>query len=157
MRELVGARRRQTPHSSAEDESSQVLTVHQAPVTALYRVYLILTTIWLSWWLSGNKTDPGSMPGSGRSPGKGNGFPLQYSCLGNPMDRGAWRATVHGIARVGHDSATKPPPPPYKLSFSVPLPQIRKLREDKGKWFVQGHADTKSRIWIIHLTSEPKF
>ena len=37
--------------------------------------------------------------GSGRSPGEGNGNPLQYSCLGNPMDRGAWGATVHGVAK----------------------------------------------------------
>ena len=44
--------------------------------------------------------DPGLIPGSGGSPGEGNGNPLQYSCLGNPMDRGAWRATVHGVARV---------------------------------------------------------
>ena len=43
--------------------------------------------------------DMGSTPGSGRSPGEGNGNPLQYSCLGNPMDRGAWRATVHGAAK----------------------------------------------------------
>ena len=40
--------------------------------------------------------DPSSIPGSGRSPGEGNGNPLQYSCLQNPMDRGAWRATVDG-------------------------------------------------------------
>ena len=39
------------------------------------------------------------MPGSGRSPGEGNGNPLQYSCLENPMDRGAWRPTVHGIQK----------------------------------------------------------
>ena len=51
----------------------------------------------------------GLIPGSGRSPGEGNGNSLQYFCLGNPMDRGAWRATVHGVARVGHDSVTKPP------------------------------------------------
>ena len=38
-------------------------------------------------------------PGSGRSPGEGNGNPLQYSCLGNPMDRGAWRAMVHGVVK----------------------------------------------------------
>ena len=44
-----------------------------------------------------------SIPGSGRSPGEGNGDPLQYSCLENPMDRGAWWATVHGVARVRHD------------------------------------------------------
>ena len=54
-----------------------------------------------------NAGDLGSISGSGRSPGEGN--PLQYSCLENPMDRGAWRATVHGVARVGHDLVTKPP------------------------------------------------
>ena len=46
----------------------------------------------------GDIRDLGSIPGSGRSPGEGNGTPLQYSCLENPMDRGAWRATVHGVA-----------------------------------------------------------
>ena len=45
-----------------------------------------------------NAGDPGSIPGSGRSLGEGNGNPLQYSCLENPMDRGAWWATVHGVA-----------------------------------------------------------
>ena len=43
--------------------------------------------------------DMRSIPGSGRSPGGGNGNPLQYSCLGNPMDRGAWLAIVHGVAK----------------------------------------------------------
>ena len=43
--------------------------------------------------------------------GEGNGNPLQYSCLENPMDRGAWRPTVNRVSRVGHDLATKPPPP----------------------------------------------
>ena len=46
---------------------------------------------------------PGSIPGWGKSAGEGNGNPLQYSHLENPIDRGAWQATVHGIARVGHD------------------------------------------------------
>ena len=46
-----------------------------------------------------NAGDPGSIPGSGRSPGEGNGNPLQYSCLENPMDRAAWQATVHGVAK----------------------------------------------------------
>ena len=46
-----------------------------------------------------NVGDPGSIPGSGRSPGERNGNPLQYSCLENPMDRGAWRATVHEVAK----------------------------------------------------------
>ena len=45
-----------------------------------------------------NAGDPGSIPELGRSPGGGHGNPLQYSCLENPMDRGAWRATVHGVA-----------------------------------------------------------
>ena len=43
--------------------------------------------------------DPGSIPGSGRSLGEGNGNPLQYASLENSMDRGAWRATVHGVAK----------------------------------------------------------
>ena len=46
-----------------------------------------------------NAGDPGSIPGSGSSPGEGNGNPLQYSCLENPMGRGAWWATVHGVAK----------------------------------------------------------
>ena len=43
--------------------------------------------------------DEGSIPGSRRSPGGGHGNPLQYSCLENPRDRGAWRATVHGVTK----------------------------------------------------------
>ena len=43
--------------------------------------------------------DVGSIPGSGKSPGGGNGSPLQDSCLDNPMDRGAWRATVQGVSK----------------------------------------------------------
>ena len=46
-----------------------------------------------------NTGDMGSIPGSGRSPGEGNGNPLQYSCQGHPMDRGAWQATVHRVTR----------------------------------------------------------
>ena len=46
-----------------------------------------------------NAVDPSSIPGSGRSPGEGNGNPLQYSCLENPMEGGAWQATVHGVAK----------------------------------------------------------
>ena len=52
--------------------------------------------------LPANAGDAGAvgwMPGSGRSPGEGNSNPLQYSCLGNPMDRGAWWATVHGVMK----------------------------------------------------------
>ena len=46
-----------------------------------------------------NARDAGSIPGLGRCPGEGNGNPLQYSCLGNPIDRGAWQVTVHGVAK----------------------------------------------------------
>ena len=66
-----------------------------------------LKVYWLSGlprWLSGKESagdaeDAGSIPGSGRSPGEGNGNPIQYSCLGIPMDRGAWMATVHVVTK----------------------------------------------------------
>ena len=48
---------------------------------------------------AGDIRDVGSIPGSGRSPGEENGTPLQYSCLGNPTDRGTWQATVHEVAK----------------------------------------------------------
>ena len=48
---------------------------------------------------TGDARDAGSIPGSGRSPGGGNGNLLQYSCLENPMDRGAWQATVHRVSK----------------------------------------------------------
>ena len=60
-------------------------------------------------WLSGS-IRRGFDPWWGRSHGEGNGNPLQYSCLENPMDRGAWWATIHGVASVRHDLVTKPPP-----------------------------------------------
>ena len=67
-----------------------------------------------------NAGDPGSIPGLGRSLGEGNGSPLQYSCLENPMGGGAWRAAVNGVARVGDDLATKPTNQP-ELIYSVVL------------------------------------
>ena len=55
--------------------------------------------------LPANAGDTGSFPGLERSPREGNGNPLQYSCLGNPMDRGAWQAvTVHGVAKESDTS-----------------------------------------------------
>ena len=63
--------------------------------------------LWNKVWIIGgsdgkksacNAGDPGSIPGLGRAPGEGNSNPLQYSCLGNPMDGGAWQATVHWVA-----------------------------------------------------------
>ena len=54
-----------------------------------------------------NAGDLGSISGLGRSPGEGNGNPLKYSCLENPMDKGAWQATVYGVTRVGYDLVTE--------------------------------------------------
>ena len=48
---------------------------------------------------AGDMRDAGSIPGSGRTPGEGHGNPLQYACLENPMDRGAWRATVYSVTK----------------------------------------------------------
>ena len=64
------------------------------------------STTGLPRWLSGKEStciarDAGSIPESGRSSGEGDGSPLQDSCLGNPMDTGAWRAIVHGVADLG--------------------------------------------------------
>ena len=102
-----------------------------------------------------NAGDLGLIPGSGRSPGEGNGNPLQYSCLENPMDRGAWWATVHGVARGRQDLATKPPPPSglgsqvwWRL-FSHSLVWIRKpswvtwhmspaSSDSSGSWWLTG-------------------
>ena len=56
-----------------------------------------------------NAGDTGSIPGPGRSPGEGNGTPLQYSRLGNPMDRGAWGDTVHGVAKESDKTEIKQP------------------------------------------------
>ena len=57
---------------------------------------------------AGDSRDLGSVLGLGQPPAVGNGNPLQYSCLENSTDRGAWQATVHGVERVRHDLMTKP-------------------------------------------------
>ena len=69
---------------------------------------------------AGDTEDEGFIPGLGRSPGGGNDNPLQYSCLKNPMDRGAWWATVHGVARAGHDKCYK-----HMCSSSTTLLKLR--------------------------------
>ena len=79
-----------------------------------------------------NAGDPGLITGSGRSPGEGNGNPLQYSCLQNPMDGGVWQATVHGVLRVGHDLVPKPPLPvhlgPHRWICGKNLPAKQEMR-----------------------------
>ena len=98
----------------------------------------------------GDTGDPGLIPSQlGRSPGEGKGNPLQYSCLGNPMDRGAWWATVHGVARVGHDLETKPPPPPSKRYYSHLWNSLHALAE-------KAMATHSSNLaWKIPWTEEP--
>ena len=84
-------------------------TLHTTPCLAFFGVCIS----GLSRWLSGKESvcqagNSSLIPGLGRSPGEGNGDPLQYSCLGNPMDRRAWQATnPRGHKTVGHDLATK--------------------------------------------------
>ena len=75
--------------------------------------------------ISGDIRDLSLIPEMGSSLEGGHGNPLQYSCLKNPMGRGAWQATVHGVARVGHDLVTKPPP--LIWSQDDPLSQIVKI------------------------------
>ena len=82
------------------------LTIHNWALSALFRPIYRLT--WASHMVlvvknppahAGDAWDQGLIPGSGRSPGGGHGNPLQYSCLENPMDRGAWWAMIHGVAK----------------------------------------------------------
>ena len=92
--------------------------------TSLYALGLVLpireicvrfksqSEITVPWWLISKKStcrvrDLGSIPGFGRSPGEGNGNPLKDSYLGNPMERGVWRAKVHAVTRVRHGLGTK--------------------------------------------------
>ena len=77
------------------------------PVVRVSRVALVVKNPTAK---AGDISDMGLIPGWGRSPGGGHGNSLQYSSLENSMDRGAWQATVHGVARVGHDLSTKLPP-----------------------------------------------
>ena len=77
----------------------------ESDITEGLRLSLSITKFYrFPWWLSGKDSTSqaggtGSIPMLGRSPGEGNGDPLQYSCLGNPMDRGAWWPTVHGVRK----------------------------------------------------------
>ena len=92
-----------------------------------------------------NKGDLGSIPRLGRSPGEGNGNPLQYSCLENPMDRGAWQATVHGVTRVWYDLETKPPQP-----YSSWVTKSHK----ESEWLKQQRLSDTQSEWLsnFHFT-----
>ena len=112
-----------------------------------------------------NAGDLGSIPGWGRSPGEGNGYPLQHSCLENSVDRGAWQATVHGVEKVGHNLATKPPSMtnegfPGGTSGKVPFCQCRRhetrVRSLGQENSLQDSMPTHSSVlaWRILCTEE---
>ena len=80
------------------------LFISQTRTTISFFTPIVFSTAELSSWLYGKEStrqvgDTGLISGLGRSPGEGNGNPLQYSCLENPMDRGVWQATVYGVAK----------------------------------------------------------
>ena len=83
-----------------------------------------------------NVGDMGSIPGSGRSHGEGNGDPLPYPCLWNPMDRIAWQATIHEVARVRHNLATKPPTSDNTVTLSLLLRIPYEI-----SWYLGYHMD----------------
>ena len=102
------------------------------------------------------------IPGSGRSPGKGNGNPLQYSCLKKPMDREAWRSTVLGIVRVGHDLVTKPPSKyqwasQMALVVKNPIASAGDIKDLVQEDLLENEMATHSSIlsWRILWTEEP--
>ena len=84
---------------------------HRTALARLWRTALRLRegTVWVAYWGSDSKEsgrnagDLGLIPGSGRSPGEGNGHPLPCSCLGNSLGSGAWWAALHGSQSIGHD------------------------------------------------------
>ena len=92
--------------------------------------------------------NPGLIPGSGRSPRGRNSNPLQYSCLENPMDKGAWRATARGLARVWHNLATN-----IREGTGTPL-QYSCLESpmDRGAWLAAVHGVAKSQTRLSDFT-----
>ena len=81
------------------------VSVYECVCVCVCYLSTCITSTGLPWWLvvknpHANTGNMGSIPGSGRYPGEGNGNPLQYSCLGNSMYRGAWQVTVHGVTEV---------------------------------------------------------
>ena len=96
-----------------------------------------------------NTGDRGSIPGSGRAAGGGIGNPLQYSCLQNSMDREAWRATVHGVTKSGHDWATN------TLAFQLLCPSLILFQPHWVLWSSskKGNAKESSNYCTIALIS----
>ena len=94
--------------------------------------------------------DAGSNPGSGRSPGGGNGNPLQYSCLENPMDRGAWWVTVHGVTKSRHDWVTERTHKEGKaIDNDTEGAQVLIRVRVKGKWWEKGLEYQVEAGWVL--------
>ena len=148
---------------------------------ALYKIYTTLLRI--AGFPSGSVVkslpaiarDMGSvpgwdLPGLARSPGEGNGNPLQCSCLGNPMDRGAWWATVHEVTRVRHDLVTEHEP--KDCCRITKAPQVTsglsgQLFTPMRAWCVLSHTRCSGLKWersdygtsslLLHISIENTF
>jgi len=108
---------------------------------------------------AGDRRDPGSIPGSGRSPGEGHGNPLQYSCLENPVDRGAWQATVHRISKSRTQLKrlrTCEFFPVAQMVKNLPAMQETQIQSlDREDPLENGMAIHSSFAWRIPWTEEP--
>ena len=107
---ILGARKGKGVLEKARMQSAIIIKMNSEPMGFPH------SSVGKGW--AYNAGEPGSIPGLGRSY-EGSGYPLQYSCLEYPMGRGAWQATVHGVTRVRHNLATKPPPLSLYFIYSV--------------------------------------
>ena len=98
-----------------------------------------------------NAGDLSLSPGSERSPGEGRGKPLQYSCLGNPMDRGAWRATVHGVAKALDASEN------LTLSLFTPDSTISICNQYLKIFKIKKFAERRAQYFKIHASKHRMF
>ena len=100
----------------------------------------------LPWWPDGKESacngDPGWISESGRSSGEGNGSPLQYSCLENPLDRGAWGSTVHGVARANKFQGK---------TYQANSPATRNTALSSKIQAAQSHPKTTNILGLPHL------
>ena len=115
-----------------------MIGLHIGLISAIHQHELAI--VYICW--SGKESacytgDTGSIPEQERSPAGGHDNPLQYSCLENPTDRGARRAAVHGVSRVRHDLATKPPPAQVITEA---------VEENETAWRATVHRVAKSRL-----------
>ena len=141
--------------NSTVSSDSHLQISHRGPgqhqTYSLFDLQLIFSSGLLRW-LSGKESacragDPGSNPGSGRSPGGGNSKSLQYSCLKNPMDRGAWWATVHGVA----ESQTRLKLLSTAASSKVHLFPFLGGQFSELSWVQSGHCVVNFSTWCFSI------